>query len=412
MNRSKPYEIPKQAVWDAYLRVKANGGSAGVDGQSIKLFEENLKGNLYKIWNRMSSGSYFPPPVKMVMIPKKSGGKRGLGIPTVEDRIAQMVGKQYLERAVDHLFHEDSYGYRPNKSALDAIGKARKRCWKYAYVVEFDIKGLFDNIDHQLLMKAVTLHVTEPWLTLYTKRWLKAPFIMEDGTVQERNSGTPQGGVISPVLANLFLHYAFDKWIERTIPNAPFERYADDAIIHCYTEKMAEEILEKLARRMKECKLELHPQKTKIVYCKDKERTKEYEHTEFDFLGYTFKRVFIKDRKGRLQWNFLASASKKSTKLFRQRIKDMKLHKRSGSKVDMIAEKINPMVRGWLNYFTRFNPSSVSFTMKCLNFRLIRWAMCKYKYLRGRVRRAERWLKELAKRQPSLFVHWKLGYVP
>lgn len=414
MDKDKPFCIPKLEIFEAYGKVRRNGGSAGIDGQSIASFEENLKANLYRIWNRMSSGSYFPPPVKLVMIPKKSGGERGLGIPTVSDRIAQMVGKQYLEKEVEHLFHQDSYGYRPNKSALDAVGKARIRCWRYDFVIEFDIRGLFDNIDHELLMKAVRLHVKEDWLVLYIQRWLTAPFVKGDGEVINRTSGTPQGGVISPVLANLFMHYAFDKWMDREHPSNPFERYADDAIIHCRTEKEAMEIMQSLDMRMKECKLELHPDKTKIVYCKDKDRKQEYENTEFDFLGYTFKRVFIKDKLGRLYWNFLPSASIKAGKGFRERIVSLRLHMRSGSKIDMIAEDINPMVRGWLNYFRKFNPSSssVRHAMYCLNRRLIKWVMCKYKKLRGRPRRAEFWLRKVAERQPRLFAHWALGFLP
>ena len=412
MKESKPYEISKQVVMEAFKRVKANKGSAGIDGQGLKEFEEGLKGNLYKIWNRMSSGSYFPPPVKRVEIPKKSGGKRGLGIPTVGDRVAQMVAKIYLEPKVEMLFHQDSYGYRPNKSAIDAIGQARKRCWKYDYVIEFDIKGLFDNIDHELLMKAVRKHVKEPWILLYIERWLKAPFYDAEGHMIERISGTPQGGVISPVLANLFMHYAFDAWMVRTNPQAPFERYADDAIIHSKTEKEAVEILEKLKQRLEECKLELHPTKTKIVYCKDKDRKKDYPNTEFDFLGYTFKRVFIKDRLGRLQFNFLPSVSKKSAKAFRDKIKAMQIHSFAGSKIERLAEMINPIVRGWLNYFTKFFPSAVKYTIDCLNRRLVKWAMSKYKKLRGHRRRAEKWLRELAKREPKMFPHWALGMVP
>ena len=412
MKESKPYNIPKQVVMSAFKRVKANGGSAGVDGQDLRTFEGDLKDNLYKIWNRMSSGSYFPPPVKLVEIPKKSGGKRGLGIPTVGDRVAQMVVKLYLEPKVEPIFHEDSYGYRPNKSAIDAIGQARKRCWKYDYVIEFDIKGLFDNIDHELLMKAVRKHSQEPWVLLYIERWLKAPFIDSKGNTIERKRGTPQGGVISPVLANLFMHYAFGMWIARKNPLAPFERYADDAIIHCKTEAEADAILKGLNNRLQECRLELHPAKTKIVYCKDKDRTKEYPNTEFDFLGYTFKRIFIKDRLGRLQFNFLPLVSKKSAKAFREKIKTMQIHRCTGSKIEMVAEKINPTVRGWLNYFTKYNPSAVKYTINCLNWRLVKWAMCKYKHFRGHRERAEKWLKELAKREPNMFSHWALGMVP
>lgn len=408
MKESKPYEISKQVVMTAFKRVKANGGSAGIDGVEIEEFEKDIKRNLYKIWNRMSSGSYFPPPVKLVEIPKKSGGKRGLGIPTVGDRVAQMVAKLYVEPKLEPVFHDDSYGYRPNKSAIEAIGRARKRCWKYDYVIEFDIKGLFDNIAHELLMKAVRKHVKEPWILIYIERWLKAAFVNADGKAMERKNGTPQGGVISPILANLFMHYAFDIWMERQNPQAPFERYADDAIIHCRTEHEALQILENLRRRLEECKLELHPMKTKIVYCQDKDRKKDYPNTEFDFLGYTFRRTFIKDKLGRLQFNFIPSVSKKAAKAFRDKIKAMRLHSLTGKKIEMIAELINPTVRGWLNYFTKYNPSAVKYTMDCLNRRLVKWAMCKYKRFRGHRKRAEQWLKELAKREPNMFPHWTL----
>jgi RNA-directed DNA polymerase len=372
MKDSKPYEISKLVVLEAYKRVKQNKGSAGIDEVDIENFQKDLKGNLYKIWNRMSSGSYFPPPVKAVEIPKKSGGTRRLGIPTISDRIAQMVVKMYLEPNIEPVFHNDSYGYRPNKSALDAIGKARQRCWKYDYVIEFDIKGLFDNIVHDLLMKAVKLHTKEPWILLYIERWLTAPFIVGNERI-ERTSGTPQGGVISPILANLFMHYAFDVWLTRTYKDAPFERYTDDAIIHCKSENAALEILRALNIRLTECKLELHPQKTKIVYCKDKDRKLEFQNTEFDFLGYTFRRIFIKDRTGRLQYNFLPQVSRKSAKSFRDKIKEKNIHAMSGSKIELVAEILNPMIRGWLNYFSKYNKSAVKYTMDCINRRLVKW---------------------------------------
>ena len=304
MSNSKPYAISKQVVMTAYKRVKANGGSAGIDGVDFGKFEEDLKGNLYRIWNRMSSGSYFPPPVKVVEIPKKTGGTRRLGVPTIGDRVAQMVAKLYFEPDVEPIFHKDSYGYRPGKSAVDAVGQARQRCWKFNYVIEFDIKGLFDNIDHELLKKAVRKHAKEPWIEIYVDRWLKAPFMDGNGIVTERECGTPQGGVISPVLANLFLHYAFDVWITRRYPDAPFERYADDAIIHCKTEKEALEILSSLEKRLEECKLELHSLKTKIVYCHDKDRTMEYPVCALTFW-------YILSRKGlsKLNWADCSSTS-------------------------------------------------------------------------------------------------------
>jgi group II intron reverse transcriptase/maturase len=410
MNESKPYNIPKRAVIEAYRRVKANHGSAGIDGIDLAEFEKHLNNNLYKIWNRMSSGSYFPSPVLAVEIPKKLGGTRRLGIPTVADRIAQMVARMYVEPVMEPIFHEDSYGYRPNKSALDAVAKTRERCWRYDYVIELDVKGLFDNIDHGLLMKVVEKHVKEKWIRLYICRWLKTPFVTVKGEVIERTSGTPQGGVISPVLANMFLHYVFDMWMDRKHKAAPFERYADDAVIHCHTEQEAMEIKDALTERMRECGLELHPLKTRIVYCKDKDRTKVYPLTEFDFLGYTFKEVYIKCRDGKIRNNFVASVSKKSCKSFRDKIKSMEIHKKTGCKINMIAEELNPTIRGWINYFGKFNASAMKFSLDCVDRRLIKWAMCKYKHFRGRRRLAENWLSQIKKREPVLFAHWKNRY--
>ena len=331
-------------------------------------------------------------------------------VPTIADRIAQMVARAYVEREVEPMFCEDSYGYRPHKSALDAVEKTRKRCWKYDYVIELDVKGLFDNIDHELLMRVVRRHVKEPWICLYIERWLKSPFVLTDGSRIERESGTPQGGVISPVLANMFLHYVFDMWMKRNFPQAPFERYADDGVVHCRTKEEALYIKEKLAKRFEECKLELHPVKTRIVYCKDKDRTKEEELTEFDFLGYTFKAVYIKCKDGVMRNNFIASVSKTAAKGFRDKIKALEIHKRTGCKIDMIAELLNPMIRGWMNYFGKFNPSAMKNTLQCIERRLIKWAMCKYKSFRGRRRRAEKWLSSIRKREPKLFAHWSRMY--
>lgn len=408
MENSKPYKIPKLVVWTAYEKVKANKGSAGVDGIDFKEYEENLKNNLYKLWNRMSSGSYFPKPVKAVEIPKKNGGTRKLGIPTIDDRIAQMTAKLLVEPTLEPLFHESSYGYRPNKTALDAVGMARQRCWKFDYVIDMDIKGLFDNIDHELLMKAVRKHVKEQWILLYTERWLTAPFQTEKGELIPRTAGTPQGGVISPILANLFMHYAFDMWMARNHKNNPFERYADDVVVHCRTEKEAMQLLAEIDARFKACKLELHPTKTKVVYCQDKDRQREYPHIEFDFLGYTFRKVLIKDRLGRLQFNFIASVSKKAEQTLRDKVKALEIHKRTGCKIEMIAEILNPILRGWINYFGKFNRSAMKRALDCVQRRLIKWAMCKYKKFRGHRRRAEEWLFQVRKREPNMFAHWAL----
>lgn len=410
MRKSKPYEIPKTAVMEAYKKVKRNKGSAGIDGITFEDFERDLKGNLYKLWNRMSSGSYFPSPVLAVEIPKKNGGTRRLGIPTIADRIAQMVARMFVEHKVEPIFHEDSYGYRPGKSALDAVGKARERTWKYDYVLELDIKGLFDNIDHRLLMKAVEKHVDEKWVKLYIERWLVAPFETMAGDVIERKAGTPQGGVISPVLANLFLHYAFDVWIQKNHPNCPFERYADDVIVHCKTLQEATQVKRTLETRMSEVKLELHPDKTRIAYCKDKDRKGEYPITEFEFLGYTYKAMYIRCRDGKMRNNFLCYVSKKSGKRFRDKIKKLEIHKKTGSTIQMISERLNPMIRGWMNYFGKYNPSAMKYTLQVIERRIVKWAMSKYKYLRGRRKRAEKWLSQVKRREPSLFAHWNYRY--
>src|SRR5258708_21750500 len=279
----KPFSIDKKRVYQAYKAVKSNAGAAGVDGQTIEKFEADLGNNLYKLWNRMSSGSYFPPPVRAVSISKKSGGERILGVPTVADRVAQMVVKQLIEPDLDPMFLADSYGYRPRKSALEAVGVTRQRCWKYDWVLEFDIKGLFDRIDHELLLRAVRKHIVCPWALLYIERWLKAPMVMNDGTIIERSCGTPQGVVVSPILANVFLHYAFDLWMARTYPDLLWCRYADDGLVHCRNEKEALAVKAALQARLAECHLELHPSKTKIVYCFTGNRRRKYPNVSFDF---------------------------------------------------------------------------------------------------------------------------------
>jgi RNA-directed DNA polymerase len=296
LERAKPFEISKKVVWEAWKRVKANHGAAGVDEESIADFEKGVKDNLYKIWNRMSSGCYFPPAVRTVGIPKKDKRVRLLGIPTVADRVAQMVAKMYLEPVLEPNFHPDSYGYRPGKSAIQAVEVTRRRCWKYDWVLEFDIKGLFDKMDHDLLMRAVRKHTGCKWILLYIERWLKVPFQKEDGTLVERTKGTPQGGVISPLLANLFLHYVLDKWMKRNYPQTPFCRYADDGVVHCRDEAEARLMKEVLENRFKECNLELHSEKTRIIYCKDENRRGEHPHTKFDFLGFTFRPRRSKNR--------------------------------------------------------------------------------------------------------------------
>ena len=407
---TKPFNIPKQRVLQAYKLVKANAGSAGVDSQSLEDFERDLKGNLYKLWNRLSSGCYFPPPVKAVPIPKKSGGERILGIPTVSDRIAQMVIKLEFEPQVEPCFLSDSYGYRPNKSALDAVGVTRQRCWRCDWVLEFDIKGLFDNIPHDLLMKAVRKHTKCRWVALYIERWLTAPMQLPNGQMLERSCGTPQGGVISPVLSNLFLHYVFDKWMQCNHFGKPWCRYADDGLVHCRTERQAQQLLSELKQRFEECGLELHPVKTKIIYCKDGRRKGGYTNTSFDFLGYTFRRRGCKSNKqGNLFVGFTPAVSNTALKSMRAKTKKLNWRNRTELSLNDIAKRYNRVLQGWLNYYGKYNRSSLYSVWSHFNKTLVAWAMHKYKSLRGRKTRATNFLLEIAERQPCLFVHWREG---
>jgi RNA-directed DNA polymerase len=341
-------------VWEAFKRVKANQGAAGVDGQSIAEFEANLSGNLYKLWNRMSSGSYLPPPVRRVNIPKANGGTRPLGIPTVADRIAQEAARRYLEPILEPLFHVDSYGYRPGKSAIDAVRTARQRCWRYDWVLDLDVRSYFDSIDWELMLKAVRKHTNCRWVLLYIERWLKAPVQMEDGSIVSRTAGTPQGGVISPLLANLFLHYAFDMWMARTYPHIPFERYADDAICHCKSAVEAQALWSALADRLAACKLVLHPEKTKIVYCKDVNRRGAHPNQMFDFLGFAF-------RARKTVWHgtlyvhaFRPAVSSQALKAISRTIRGWALHHRSDKSLQDLAAIYNPYIRGWINYYGQF----------------------------------------------------------
>ena len=413
MPEAKPYPIPKQLVWEAYRRVKANRGAAGVDGESLTAFEKDLKDNLYKVWNRMSSGSYFPPPVRLVEIPKDNGGMRPLGIPTVADRVAQTVVKMVLEPFVEPVFHEDSYGYRPGRSALDAVGTARKRCWETDWVIDLDIRAFFDSIPHDLVERAVAHHTDLPWVRLYVARWLRAPVQRPDGTLEERTKGTPQGGVISPLLANLFLHYAFDLWMRRTFPRVRFERYADDTIVHCRSERQARAVLAAIRGRFEQCGLELHPTKTRIVYCKDDDRPGTFEHIKFDFLGYTFQPRRAKNRWGKFFVSFLPAISTKAAMAIRQTIRSWRMAStRSNQCLEDLAKFTNPVVRGWLNYYGRFYRSKCVQVLRHLNVALAAWVRRKYKRFRRRERASMHWLGCIARRDPKLFVLWALGVRP
>jgi group II intron reverse transcriptase/maturase len=406
----KPYNIDKMQVYEAYKAVKSNGGAAGVDGQTIEQFEADLKSNLYKIWNRMSSGSYFPLPVRAVSIPKKSGGQRILGVPTVADRVAQMVVKRAIEPNLDSVFLPDSYGYRPNKSALDAVGVTRERCWKYDWVLEFDIKGLFDNIDHELLLRAIRKHVTCKWALLYIERWLIAPMVQEDGTRTERSCGTPQGGVVSPILANTFLHYTFDLWMARTHPNLPWCRYADDGLIHCRSEQEAEALKAELQARFAECRLEMHPTKTKIVYCKDGKRRGKFENVQFDFLGYCFRPRLVKRlRDNMLFCGFNPAVSPSAMKAMRKTIRGLNLRRQTQLSLDEIARQLNPLLRGWIGYYGRYAPTELYPLFRHVNQTVLVWVMRKFKRFRDRKVRAGQFLQRLARERADLFVHWNIG---
>jgi len=412
LGKAKPFRISKRVVWEAFQWVRANKGAAGVDGESIEEFEKNLKKNLYKLWNRMSSGSYFPPPVRVVEIPKEGGGKRALGIPTVTDRVAQMVVKMYLEPLLEPYFHEDSYGYRPGKSAVQAVGVARKRCWRSDWVLDVDIRGFFDNLDHALLLRALRKHTDCRWILLYIERWLKAPAQLAEGTLVERSKGTPQGGVISPLLANLFLHYALDDWMRGNQPNLLFERYADDIIVHCKSERQAQWLRGVMEKRLAQCRLELHPEKTKVVYCKDGDRGGRYPNEKFDFLGFTFQPRLTKFWEGKYGVNFSPAVSAKAIKTMRRTIRSWRLHRQSDKSLVDFSRMFNPVIRGWLNYYGSYRKSALYPVWDQLNCSLKRWAMRKYKKLRGRMRGAAHWLGRLAHREPGLFAHWQIGLRP
>ncbi|PPD41007.1 MAG: group II intron reverse transcriptase/maturase [Methylobacter sp.] len=409
---TKPINIPKQLIWEAFQCVKANGGSAGVDRESIEQFESRLGDNLYRLWNRMCSGSYFPPPVMGVPIPKKSGGFRLLGIPTVADRVAQTAVKLLLEPILDPVFHQDSYGYRPGRSAHDAVAIVRRRCWDYDWVVEFDIKGPFDNIDHERLMRALGKHCEIPWVLLYVARWLKAPMQTAQGELLARNCGTPQGGVVSPLLANLFLHYAFDRWVERNLPGVKFARYADDGVMHCKSLAQAQFVMRRIGERFQECGLELHPDKTHIVYCKDINRQESYPCVQFTFLGYTFRPRKAVDKYGRVYVNFTPAVSRDALKSMRQTIRGWHLQLKCDCEITDLSKMFNAVLRGWQGYYGRFYGSAMSAIWKHMNGYLIRWMMRKYKHLARHKTRATEALGRLARQKQNAFVHWEMGFLP
>ncbi|MCL5048261.1 MAG: group II intron reverse transcriptase/maturase [Firmicutes bacterium] len=403
----KPFVIDKQLIMDAWHKVKSNKGSPGIDKVSIIEFQSNEKANLYKIWNRMSSGSYFPKPVRAVMIPKGNGTQRVLGVPNVEDRIAQSAAMKLIEQILEPIFCQNSYGFRPNRGAKDALLITRKRCWEKDWVIDLDIQAFFDNVDHDLMIKALKHHVSEKWILLYVERWLKTPLQLNDGTIVQRDKGTPQGAPISPILANLFMHYGFDRWMEKTHPEAKFERYADDAVIHCSSLQEAKNLKEALSKRLESIGLKLHPEKTKIVYCKDSNRSLSYECTSFDFLGYTFRSRLVNGKRG-LFVSFTPAISNKAKKAIRTTIRSWHLKRRSSSELETIALAINPITRGWINYYGVFYATKIRFLANSIDRHLVLWLMQKYKRLRAKPRKAWEVLVVIRQERPTLFAHWQI----
>lgn len=409
--KTKTIPITKMMVWEAYKQVKSNKGSAGIDGHTLDEFEKDRIKELYKIWNRLASGSYFPSNVKRVNIPKDGGKIRPLGIPTVSDRIAQQVIKSYIEPRLDAEFMDNSYGYRPNKSAHQAIKEVQNNVRKYSWVIDLDIQEFFENVSHKLLYKALEVHVSEKWVIMYIKRWVEAPTELKDGTlVHPSGKGTPQGGVISPLLSNLFLHYCIDKWLAIHFPEIKMVRYADDMVIHCRTQGEAEYVLSRVKERLAQCGLTAHPQKTKIVYCKKEGRNLKEKPKQFDFLGFSFRPMMTKLKKGGYFLQFDCLMSRKSKKRILNDLREMSIHRKTGRDLQDLAVMLNPRIRGWVNYYGKIKRDSLKPVFYHLHHRIIKWILNKYKRFKGSRVLAVKWLRRITKQFPNLFYHWSLGY--
>jgi group II intron reverse transcriptase/maturase len=411
-NETKSVPVSKEQVWLAYKKVRSNQGSAGIDQVSMEEFDTDRSKHLYKLWNRMSSGSYFPPPVKEVEIPKKDGKVRKLGVPTISDRVAQMVVKDYLEPRFEKIFSPHSYGYRPGKNAHQALSAVRENIRVLDWVIDLDIKGFFDNIDHTKLMLAIEKHVSEKWCLMYIKRWLTTPVQTKTGElVQKQGKGTPQGGVLSPLLANLFLHYAMDKWLEQTHPAVKYVRYADDAILHCKSKVQADYVLDNLNNRMMQCGLELHPDKTKLVYCKDYRRQGEHEHVKFDFLGYSFQPRTTKSKKtGELFLGYDCAISISSKKRITEKRRELDIEHLTHRSIVGVAQYLEPFIRGWANYYGRFRLWEMNSIFQLLRRRLVKWARKRYKRYKTSLNKAYAWLERVKDQYPTLFYQWRLGF--
>jgi RNA-directed DNA polymerase len=407
MTKSLP--ISKMMVWKSYQQVISRQGSAGIDDESIEEFNANMRKNLYKIWNRMSSGSYFPAALRTVFIPKKQGGMRPLGIPTVSDRIAQGVVKDYLEPTLEKVFHASSFGYRPNRSAHGALIQCQEHCKQKAWVLDVDIKGFFDTINHNILMGLLSIHTDQKWVLMYVERWLKAGVEQEDGSIKARTEGTPQGGVVSPLLANIYLHHAFDTWMSEQYSSYAFERYADDIVIHCPSKEASEQMLEALKIRMETFELSLHPEKTKIVYCKNYHRKEKHANESFTFLGYSFQPRIIKSKIEKKQRIivFGAAICNAAKTSIRTSLKEVLNTQWSTQTLEWFAMKLNPKIRGWINYYTLYNRDEAKGVFYYLNELIRKWMKNTYK-IQGKDRQYKMYTS-IQSQNPTLFYHWKLG---
>lgn len=411
-NETRSVPVSKEQIWLAYKKVRSNQGSAGVDQIGMEEYDAERSKHLYKLWNRMASGSYFPPPVKEVEIPKKDGKVRKLGIPTISDRVAQMVIKEYLEPRFEQIFSPHSYGYRPGKNAHQALSAVRANVRMLDWAIDLDIKGFFDNIDHEKLMLALKKHVNEKWCLMYIERWLQTPVQTITGElVAKHGKGTPQGGVISPLLANLFLHYAMDKWLEQTHSAVRYVRYADDAILHCKSKEQADYVLRNLNKRMRQCGLELHPEKTKLVYCRDYRRQGEYSNVKFDFLGYSFQpRTAKSKRDGALYLGYDCAISISSKKRIAEKMRELDIDHLTHKSIVGVAQFLEPYIRGWINYYGKFRLWEMNPVFQLLRRRLVMWARKRYKRYKTSLNRAYSWLVRVKEQYPTLFYQWRVGF--